>query len=130
MPTLDVEFQTITCSCGGVYALTKVYVENKREVGECWACPYCRRGWGFDGSGENAKLKRKLERAKTDIDYWRKDRDAVAAERDHANRCVAAERGAKTKLKKRAAAGLCPCCNRTLQNLARHMSGQHPGFAE
>lgn len=27
-------------------------------------------------------------------------------------------------------AGVCPCCNRTFKNLARHMAGQHPGFTE
>lgn len=39
-----------------------------------------------------------------------------------------AEKGAKTRLKNRVAAGVCPCCNRTFQNLARHIKGQHPDF--
>jgi hypothetical protein len=25
--------------------------------------------------------------------------------------------------------GVCPCCKRTFENLARHMKGQHPTFA-
>ncbi len=36
---------------------------------------------------------------------------------------VAAER-------ERIVSGVCPCCNRTFQNLARHIAGQHPDFAE
>jgi hypothetical protein len=26
--------------------------------------------------------------------------------------------------------GVCPCCNRTFQNLARHMAGKHPDYEE
>ncbi len=35
-----------------------------------------------------------------------------------------------TKVKKRAANGVCPCCNRTFSDLARHMKAKHPDFAE
>lgn len=32
------------------------------------------------------------------------------------------------KLKKRASAGICPCCNRTVSQMARHMKSKHPEF--
>jgi hypothetical protein len=31
----------------------------------------------------------------------------------------------KTRMKNRIAAGVCPCCDRTFQNLARHMASKH-----
>lgn len=37
-------------------------------------------------------------------------------------------KGVATRLKNRAAHGVCPCCNRTFQQLARHMSAKHPDF--
>lgn len=39
-----------------------------------------------------------------------------------------ATKAAKTRMKNRIAAGVCSCCNRTFQNLASHMKGQHPEF--
>lgn len=40
-----------------------------------------------------------------------------------------AARGQVTRLKNRAAAGVCPCCNRTFHQLVRHMAAKHPDFA-
>ena len=39
-----------------------------------------------------------------------------------------AAKGQISKLKKRASAGVCPCCNRSFQNLRRHMGNKHPEF--
>ena len=57
----------------------------------------------------------------------------TAATRDllHAEeRSHTATRGHVTRLKKRVSAGVCPCCNRQFQNVARHMATKHPEFAE
>lgn len=51
-------------------------------------------------------------------------RDLLAQE----ERSHAATRGHLTRHRKRASAGVCPCCNRTFQQLARHMKTKHPGF--
>lgn len=50
--------------------------------------------------------------------------------REHAERSASAYKGQVTRLKRRAAAGVCPCCNRHFVNLQRHMEGQHPEFRE
>jgi chemotaxis response regulator CheB len=39
-----------------------------------------------------------------------------------------ATRAQLTKTKKRVANGVCPCCNRTFKQLARHMKAKHPEF--
>lgn len=41
-----------------------------------------------------------------------------------------AEKAAKTRIKNRVAKGVCPCCNRTFQDLQRHMTTKHPDYAE
>jgi hypothetical protein len=51
-------------------------------------------------------------------------------ERDTAERRRRAEKAAKTKIKNRVAKGVCPCCNRTFQNLADHMKSKHPDYAD
>jgi hypothetical protein len=50
--------------------------------------------------------------------------DEIKKQRD----LVIAGKAQVTKLKKRASAGVCPCCNRTFSNMARHMAHQHPEF--
>lgn len=76
-------------------------------------------------------------------DRLRKERDRLAqkvAEKDDeirhqreiaeaAERRSSAARGQITKLKNRVGRGVCPCCNRTFENLARHMGTKHPTFA-
>ena len=41
-----------------------------------------------------------------------------------------ATRGHLTRTKKRVAAGVCPCCHRTFQQLARHMAAKHPHYTK
>jgi len=48
--------------------------------------------------------------------------------REHAERRASAFKGKVTRLKNRAAAGVCPCCNRQFQNLKMHMENKHPDF--
>ena len=121
----------INCGkCGGTYAINERYRQEKEQVGDCWNCPYCQCGWGYANNGENARLKRELA-AETKRKEWA-EQDAKLA-RDRAARVehsARATRGHLTRVKRRVAAGVCPCCNRTFKQLARHMSAKHPAYAE
>ena len=80
----------------------------------------------------------------TDLDKMRRERDRLAqrvAERDDevarqrsmretAERQAAAARGQVTKIKNRVGRGVCPCCNRTFENLARHMMSKHADYTQ
>lgn len=123
----QVELTTINCGvCGGTYAINERYRRHKYENNGSWTCPYCKTGWGYEGSGmreELAKAKRRAEYAEAEA---ARQRERVErAERSHA-----ATRGHLTRVKKRVAAGSCPCCKRNFQNLARHMKNQHPEYVE
>ena len=77
---------------------------------------------------EADQLRRERDRLKQQLaqkdDEIRVQRDC----REAAERSASARKGQITKLKKRAAAGVCPCCNRSFENLRRHIDSQHPGF--
>jgi hypothetical protein len=77
---------------------------------------------------EAAKERRLRERAEQRIAEWQDEaraaRAQAQAERNRAN----GYKGHATRLSKRAKAGVCPCCNRTFQQLARHMATRHPTF--
>lgn len=47
-----------------------------------------------------------------------------------AQRSAAAFKGQVTKIRKRIAHGVCPCCNRTFGNLAEHMQTKHPEWGD
>lgn len=51
-------------------------------------------------------------------------REEAKRERNRAN----GYKGHATRITKRAKAGVCPCCNRSFENLRRHMASQHPTF--
>lgn len=77
---------------------------------------------------EETKLRRECDRLTQKL--AEKD-DAIRAQRElreAAERSAAAARGQVTKLKRRAAGGVCPCCSRTFLSLQRHIATKHPEF--
>lgn len=103
-----------------------VAMEKREKFNFC--CPYGHEQHYVSGESELDKLRRERDRLKQN-EAWYNDalKDAREA-RDLAERRRAAAKGQITRLKKRAAAGVCPCCNRTFSDLARHMAGKHPEF--
>lgn len=76
----------------------------------------------FQGKTEAQKLQERL-------DDERRRSARIAADRDQIQASLSATKGQVTKLRKRVAAGVCPCCGRTFQQLARHMENKHPDYA-
>jgi hypothetical protein len=70
---------------------------------------------------ERDRLRQKLAEKDDEI------RQAKAKEQEWHSKALAAGRESG-RLKKRAAAGVCPCCNRTVQQMARHMKTAHPTY--
>lgn len=118
-----------TCAaCGVLFAMPKLLNDELRMNGRVFYCP---GGHSLSyGQGDNAKLREELDRAKRQLDWSRTHARAVADQKDAAERSIRALRGSNTKLRKRIAAGVCPCCQRTFQDLARHMAGQHPDYSK
>ena len=108
---------TMECSsCFIVYAMPQSLYELALGNGRTFYCP---NGHSQTYTEHREKvLQRRLEEA---------ERKAVAA------KCAALNAEAKaaelekaaTRSSKRLHAGVCPCCNRTFQNLARHMKTKH-----
>lgn len=108
-------------NCAGVYAITERFKDNKRKSGGGWQCPYCNQEVGYWES-ENSKLQKALDE---------KQRALVASKCE-----TLAERQAReaveqklSNLSRRVRCGVCPCCNRSFQNLKRHMKTKHPEAA-
>ena len=113
-------------SCHISFAIPRDMLRARKEDGRDFWCP---NGHQIRYSEtDNQKLKRKAERE----ERWRLEAEAqLTHERDQreaAERSAAAYKGRVTRLKNRAAAGVCPCCNRSFENLRRHMNTRHPDF--
>lgn len=132
----DTTLHVVDCpSCHVTYAIPQTFYEAAREHNSAanpnnyWAvcCPF-GHSWHYTGLNQEQRLKQNLK--------WEREHAArMAAQRDQARADAHAQKSAKTRFKnqrdrerKRAAAGVCPCCNRTFKQLARHMENQHPHF--
>jgi hypothetical protein len=107
--------------CGVIFGVSEGLMDIRRNDHRNWYCPNGHI-WAFTGENEEERLKRQLS--------FERDRSArLAATAAQAEASLRTTKGVVTKLKKRVAAGVCPCCNRSFQDLARHMTTQHPDFA-
>lgn len=123
------------CWCGIQHAVPKSLVDEQSRHHTNGLSPitiYCPlgHGWIRSGKGEAEKLREQLADKDREIQSERAGHDQTRAELRETERRRRAEKGAKTKLKKRAANGLCPCCNRYFANVHRHMGHMHPEFKQ
>lgn len=125
---LGVNFQTDECSCGGVYALTADFLRQARETGKSWKCPYCGMSRCYRES-DVQRLQKQLSDKEKAIVAERARHDQTREELSHTQRRLSAAKGVNTRTKNRISRGVCPCCNRTFQDLQRHMATKHPSYA-
>lgn len=121
--TTRIEVETC-CNCGITFGLASEFKAQRLRDARTWYCPNGHgQHYTANTPSEAEKLRKQLESSRT---YQRSILDQKAA----AERSNRALKGVVTRTKKRAANGVCPCCTRTFQNLARHIEGQHPEFVE
>lgn len=131
--TMTVEQKLITetcCNCGILFAMTEDFKKDRLEKRPNDKSFYCPRGHPqhYLGEREEDKLRREVNSLRQNKAYL-EDRRKEAEERaEHERRRANGYKGHATKITKRAKAGVCPCCNRTFQQLARHMATKHPTF--
>jgi len=127
------ELTIVTCWCGIKHAVPsdlRSFQLRRRDEGEkYWV--YCPLGHTYAPAGESKaeQLEKQLARERASHDQTaaalRQQRDL----RKSAEYRERAQKAAKTRIKNRVKNGVCPCCNRTFQNLLQHMKNQHPEWA-
>lgn len=122
-----VQAETSCCQCGVIFTIPKVMYEQRRKTKDSFYCPNGHT-LSFRKSIEES-LREEIEAQKRVIEGARADAMRQREERNAAERREAAAKGQVTKLKNRVGHGVCPCCNRTFQNVQRHMTTKHPDFA-
>jgi hypothetical protein len=126
-------FDTTDCIvCGVKIVLTEELMQQRRRDHAIFFCP---NGHQQIFSGETAEEglrrqladeKRKLEFARNEIKAHEESAEKAKQEAQKVAQGVAQE---MARLKRRIGNGVCPCCQRTVSQLARHMSTEHPDYA-
>lgn len=124
------KLETCSCWCGMPFAvpssLMRIHKRNVQHSGQpgdaSIVCPAGHRVQ-FGGETEAQKLRKELDRE-------RQRRMRSDEQLDHERNSHRTTRGHMTRLRKRVGRGVCPCCNRTFANVARHIESKHPDFAE
>ncbi len=115
--------QVITCcndTCGISFAVPKWWYEGKTKTHSRFFCPN-GHGQSFVDETDEEKMRRERDIARQQL--ARVEQEATEAW----HKAFKAEKETK-RLKKRAAMGTCPCCNRSVSQMERHMKTKHPEF--
>jgi|SRR5580765_29515 hypothetical protein len=113
----------ITCcndDCGISFAVPQWWKKGKQKTHSRFFCPN-GHGQSFVGETDEEKFRRERDIARQQL--ARVEQEAADARKNWDK----AERETK-RLKKRAAMGTCPCCNRSVSQMERHMKTKHPEF--
>lgn len=116
------------CECGVMFGMTPDVYAVRRQDNRNFFCPHGHEQHFPKGKTEAEKLREERDRLAQRIAQKDDRIKELQDQRDHEQRRVAAAKGQVTKLKNRAAAGVCPCCTRHFDNLQRHMASKHPDF--
>lgn len=122
-----IAIEAVTCGeCHVIFGLEADFHRKVKGDGSGFWCPNGHKIYYYE---TDLKRERKArEQAERDATWLRSRLDQEkAATRDAENR-ARAQKAAKTRIKNRIANGVCPCCQRSFQNVARHMANQHPEF--
>jgi hypothetical protein len=118
------------CECGVLFGVPQDLDRHNYEQGP-------KRSFWCPSGHEQHYTKSEVQKLREKLAAEQAARERAEAREIHqrdqrlaAERSASAYKGRVTRLKNRAAAGVCPCCNRTFQQLARHMASQHPDFTE
>jgi hypothetical protein len=106
--------------CGVTFGMPDEYYQNRRNDHAIFYCPNGHSQY-FSNESEAEKYKRLYDQAAANSLGTREKLATLEREKQRLEAKF-------NQHKKRAAAGVCPCCNRTVAQLAKHMQSKHKGF--
>lgn len=122
MPTIDLltSYSTVTCchdSCGMTFAVPDSWETNRRRNHTWWYCPNGHKQH-WSGESDLEKYQRLFHREQSRHDQTQAELRETEARRR-------GEKAAKTRIKNRISKGICIHCNRSFEDLRRHMETKH-----
>ncbi len=122
--------EIIHCAyCGIPFGVTSDFEQRRRKDHEGFYCPKGHSNY-YKGKSEEEKLKQQLKLKQEELEWTERRNAELHNQITHKNNVIRSEKAAKTRIKNRIHNGVCPCCNRSFQNLKNHMKNQHPEYVE
>lgn len=115
------------CKCGIIFHVPEAWDADRRAKHDSFHCPN-GHSLKYHAKSEADILRDQLTRERARLDQVRAWAQDEERQRESAERSLRAHKGVVTKLRKRVAAGQCPCCQRTFRDLRDHMRAQHPDW--
>jgi hypothetical protein len=113
-------FETVECyKCGVVFAITADLNRNLHNTENEFYCPNGHNQAYVESTV--ARLQKELAEKERAL-QWEKSRAQSLSIQ------LGKEKVATKRLKRRVSHGVCPCCHRTVSQLAQHMKTKHPEF--
>lgn len=127
-----VQVRTTTCcneQCGVTFAMDANFYRERLEDGRNFYCPNGHpQHFAESRQAQLDRAIRERNQARQERDVAQANERAERARANHEQKCRKAARTTLRKARERIAAGVCPCCTRTFQQLARHMKSKHPHY--
>ncbi len=127
--TITTKYNIVSCyTCGVRFGIGEDLYRRvvKRKEGSVY-CPSCGNRTCWTGKTDEQK---KIEQLENKLKWEMEQVERKNRYLEDAKNSLRSTKGVVTKLKKRASAGVCPCCNRTFKQLAQHMENKHPGYVD
>ncbi len=126
-----IEMETIVCyKCAIPFAVPSNYKRYLKESQDNFYCPNGHQQAYAKSTSQI--LKEKIARLESEKQEEKERLQRVIKFKEsqvvQKTKETIALKSKHTKFKNRIANGVCPCCNRTFQNLHEHMKSQHPEF--
>ena len=119
---LSIEYVTVYCGppdtggCNLQFAMTRNFYDYTKRTGEGWWCPAGHeRVWADD------TVEEQLQRAEARNQHLEDQLRASVQEAENTRIALLRDR-------QRFANGVCPCCQRSFDNVRRHMQAKHPDY--
>lgn len=109
----------VCCLCATEFSMSQNLYNQRMKDGRKFWCP---------NGHDQVFTETELDRLRRERDRLKQENARLEQEASTATKQASAARKKVVSLQKRAAAGVCPCCNRTVSQLARHMQTRHPEF--
>lgn len=116
------------CNCGMRFAMPAAYQAKRRNDHGSFHCP-AGHSQHYPGKSDAEKLRDELTGERARLDQAKAQLERQRAQLQHAEHSIRARKSVATKLRKRIAAGKCPCCHAAFADLRKHMKTKHPKWS-
>jgi DNA-binding XRE family transcriptional regulator len=114
----QLNFRVVTCcNCHMAFGMPDAFYDKRRADRRIFTCP-AGHEQHFTGPTEESKLRDEVVRQRSVLEAAQARATRLQHERDVVSK-------AHRRMRERIQNGVCPCCNRTFQNLLQHMTSEH-----